>query len=96
LRKNPGPWTDKNTEAVQRIKSKVKCLSLANPNYFKIVETDASNIIKILSPKEWALDPNGEKSIRISEDKIISFNYWDYIQAFTQAFYYQNPKNKHS
>jgi hypothetical protein len=54
------------------------------------------HIIKILSPKEWALDPNGEKSIRISEDKIISFNYWDYIQAFTQAFYYQNPKNKHS
>jgi hypothetical protein len=47
LRTNPGPWTDNHTKAVQRIKSKVKCLpclSLANPNYFKIVETDASDI----------------------------------------------------
>jgi hypothetical protein len=46
LRTNSGPWTDNHTKAVQRIKSKVKCLpclSLANPNYFKIVETDASD-----------------------------------------------------
>ena len=47
LKTNPKPWTDEHTQAVQRIKSKVKCLpclSLANPNYFKIVETDASNL----------------------------------------------------
>jgi hypothetical protein len=42
------------------------------------------------------LNPNGEKAIKIAENKYIYFNYWDYIQAFTQAFYYQNPKNKHS
>jgi hypothetical protein len=47
LRKNPGPWTDKHSQAVRRIKNKVKCLpclSLANPKYFKIVETDASDL----------------------------------------------------
>ena len=47
LKSKPKPWTDEHTHAVRRIKSKVKnlpCLSLANPNYFKIVETDASNL----------------------------------------------------
>jgi hypothetical protein len=47
LRTNPKPWTDEHTHVVQRIKNKVKCLpclSLANPKYFKIVETDASNL----------------------------------------------------
>ncbi|CAJ2670994.1 unnamed protein product [Trifolium pratense] len=47
LKNKPDPWTDAHTKAVQRIKTKVKCLpclSLANPKLFKIVETDASNI----------------------------------------------------
>jgi hypothetical protein len=47
LRKNAGPWTEIHTKAVQTIKHRVKalpCLSLANPDYFKIVETDASDI----------------------------------------------------
>ncbi|KAL4563330.1 hypothetical protein LXL04_027371 [Taraxacum kok-saghyz] len=47
LKKNPSAWTDNHTQAVKRIKEKVKnlpCLSLANPNWEKIVETDASDI----------------------------------------------------
>ena len=47
LKKNPGAWTNNHTQAVKRIKDKVKnlpCLSLANPNWEKIVETDASEI----------------------------------------------------
>jgi hypothetical protein len=62
----------------------------------KFINFSKCHITKILSPKEWGLDPNGEKAIKIVGDKIIYFNYWDYVQAFTQAFYYQNPKNKHS
>ncbi|XP_045802470.1 uncharacterized protein LOC123896070 [Trifolium pratense] len=65
-----------------------------NPESF--INFSKCHINKILLPREWGLNPNGEKAIKIAEDKYIYFNYWDYIQAFTQAFYYQNPKNKHS
>ena len=47
LKKQPVPWTEEHTKIVQKIKEKVKtlpCLSLANPNWQKIVETDASDI----------------------------------------------------
>ncbi|KAL5773470.1 hypothetical protein ACOSQ2_013394 [Xanthoceras sorbifolium] len=45
LKKNPGPWTEACTKAVQRIKMKAKelpCLAIPHPDAFKIVETDAS------------------------------------------------------
>ncbi|CAL2259349.1 unnamed protein product [Prunus armeniaca] len=47
LKKNPVPWSDEHTKAVRRLKVKVKelpCLALANPEAFKIVETDASEV----------------------------------------------------
>ena len=47
LRKNAKFWSKEHTESVKRIKQKVKnlpCLHLANPDWFKIVETDASEI----------------------------------------------------
>lgn len=58
LRKNPLPWPEDHTLAVRRIKAKVQqlpCLQLPNPNWKKIVETDASNegfggILKQLNP----------------------------------------------
>ncbi|CAK8533945.1 unnamed protein product [Lathyrus sativus] len=65
-----------------------------NPESF--INFSKCHINKILLPREWGLNPNAEKAIRIAEGKYIYFNYWDYVQAFTQAFYYQNPKNKHS
>jgi len=65
-----------------------------NPESF--INFSKCHINKILLPKEWGLNPNGEKAIKVSEGKYIYFNYWDYVQAFTKAFYYQNPKNKHS
>ena len=46
LKKNPPDWMEAHTAAVRRIKEMVKslpCLSIANPNLKKIVETDASN-----------------------------------------------------
>ncbi|XP_059284734.1 uncharacterized protein LOC132038027 [Lycium ferocissimum] len=60
LKKNPKPWTDAHTQAVQKIKRKVNnlpCLTLANPNWQKIIETDASDIgyggiLKQLSPND--------------------------------------------
>lgn len=58
LKKNPKAWTEDHTKAIQRIKTKVNnlpCLTLANPNWEKIVETDASDIgyggiLKQISP----------------------------------------------
>ncbi|RDX73611.1 Orf V, partial [Mucuna pruriens] len=47
LKKNPPEWTDSHTQIVKKIKHQVlsiKCLYLPNPQAFKIVETDASNI----------------------------------------------------
>ena len=47
LKKNLVPWNEQHTKIVKTVKSRVKtlpCLSLANPEAFKIVETDASNI----------------------------------------------------
>lgn len=40
-------WTNKHTLLVKQVKQKVKtlpCLTLANPRWQKIIETDASNI----------------------------------------------------
>nr|KYP35696.1 Enzymatic polyprotein [Cajanus cajan] len=47
LKKSPPPWTDVHTNLVKQIKLQVKvlpCLYLPNPNLFKIVETDASDL----------------------------------------------------
>ncbi|WJX54562.1 hypothetical protein P8452_40431 [Trifolium repens] len=65
-----------------------------NPENF--INFSKCHINKILLPREWGFNPNGEKAIKLAEGKYIYFNYWDYVQAFTQVFYYQNPKNKHS
>ena len=65
-----------------------------NPEDF--ISFSKCHINKILTPREWGLNPNAEKAIKISDSKYIYFNYWDYVEAFTKVFYYQNPKNKHS
>ena len=47
LRKNPSSLTNEHTAAIRKIKANIKqlpCIHLANPNWFKIVEIDASNI----------------------------------------------------
>ena len=46
-KKNLIPWNEEHTKIVKIIKFRVKilsCLALANPEAFKIVETEASNI----------------------------------------------------
>ncbi|KAL4191196.1 hypothetical protein AMTRI_Chr07g28550 [Amborella trichopoda] len=47
LKKNPPKWTDIHTEAVKKLKLKSKelpCLSLFDPEAFKIIECDASEL----------------------------------------------------
>nr|XP_016455443.1 PREDICTED: uncharacterized protein LOC107779508 [Nicotiana tabacum] len=47
LKKNPTAWTDNHTESIKRIKQKVNnlpYLTLADPTWAKVVETDASDI----------------------------------------------------
>ncbi|CAJ2679619.1 unnamed protein product [Trifolium pratense] len=83
LKNKPDPWTDAHTRAVQRIKARVKCLpclSLANPKFFKIVETDASNIgyggiLKQVNP-----DTNKEVLVRFTSGK------WNQTQVMTTPY----------
>ncbi|KAL4181482.1 hypothetical protein AMTRI_Chr12g237500 [Amborella trichopoda] len=47
LKKNPPKWTNIHTEAVKKLKLKSKllhCLSLSDPDAFKIIECDASKL----------------------------------------------------
>ncbi|KAL4183391.1 hypothetical protein AMTRI_Chr11g97990 [Amborella trichopoda] len=47
LKKNPPKWRDKHTLVVQHLKGKAKelpCLVLADPNAYKIIECDASEL----------------------------------------------------
>ncbi|KAL4198861.1 hypothetical protein AMTRI_Chr03g48160 [Amborella trichopoda] len=47
LKKNPPKWTNEYTQAVQKIKLKANelpCLTLAQPNTFKIIECDTSEL----------------------------------------------------
>ena len=53
-------------------------------------------IIKVLHPQEWGLDPAKPKVLKLANPKDFHFNYWDYIQAWNYAFYYQNPPKKHT
>ena len=79
LKKDPEPWSEKHSQAVRTVKSKVKslpCLSLANPNYYKIVETDASNIgyggiLKQVIPenKKQLIPTNKEVLVRFTSGK---------------------------
>ena len=46
LKKNPADWSEQHSQAVKKIKEKVKflpCLNIIDINAFKIVEIDASN-----------------------------------------------------
>jgi hypothetical protein len=72
LKNKPGPWTNDHTRAVQRIKTRVKCLpclSLANPKFFKIVETDASNIGYGGILKQVIPETNKEVLVRFTSGK---------------------------
>lgn len=50
-------------------------------------------ITKILGPREWGFELNKPRLIQATG---ISFTYWDYIQAWSYAFYYQNPIRNHT
>jgi hypothetical protein len=56
-------------------------------------------VIKAVSPiQRWGINPQKSKVLNIKTENRVPFqyNYWDYIEAFTKAFYYQNEKRKHS
>ncbi|XLU54535.1 hypothetical protein S245_049183, partial [Arachis hypogaea] len=47
LKKNPPPWTEKHSDIIRFLKTKVHnlpCLYLPVPHAFKVVETDASDL----------------------------------------------------
>ncbi|KAI8554885.1 hypothetical protein RHMOL_Rhmol05G0131500 [Rhododendron molle] len=69
LRKNPPPWTERHTMAVKKIKLKEKelpCLAIANPDWKKIVETDASNIGYGCILKQYNPNTSKEELVRFT------------------------------
>ncbi|XP_060192569.1 uncharacterized protein LOC132622066 [Lycium barbarum] len=70
--KNPKPWTDDHTQAIRRIKGKVHnlpCLTLANPTWQKIIETDASDIGYGGILKQYSLDDKQEYLVQFYSGK---------------------------
>ena len=49
-------------------------------------------IIGALSLREWGVNPNKP---RILNHVRMEYNYWDYIDAWSKAFFYQNTYNTH-
>ncbi|XP_059643537.1 uncharacterized protein LOC132285374 [Cornus florida] len=47
---------------------------------------------RLIRPSDWGLNPNLPRKISYGH----SYNYWDYISAWTYSFFYENPKHKHS
>jgi hypothetical protein len=62
-----------------------------NPENF--INFSKCHINKILLPREWGFNPNGEKAIKLAEGKYIYFNYWDYVQAFTHPNALPHPSS---
>ncbi|XP_058195990.1 uncharacterized protein LOC131312325 [Rhododendron vialii] len=56
-------------------------------------------IIKMVIPiHKCGIHPQQSKTLSIKAENGIPvhYNYWDYIEAWTKAFYYQNQRRKHS
>lgn len=53
-------------------------------------------IRKILTPEEWGMSPFRTREFIISKYENISYNYYDYIDAFSRVLYYENSKKTHS
>jgi hypothetical protein len=70
--------------------------------HFRVVPTDNRSAIthskcyitRVLHIAEWGLDPSKVKLLKL--DNFTKYNYWDYIQAWHYAFYYQSSIKKHS
>jgi len=52
-------------------------------------------ILKVLSPSQYGKNPNVFKKFSKNFDPI-GYNYWDYIDAWTRVFWYQNKTYRHS
>jgi len=52
-------------------------------------------ILKVLMPTSFGQNPNKTKNISQAFDPI-SYNYWDYVQAWTHIFWKQNNADKNS
>lgn len=52
-------------------------------------------IKKVITIKEWGISTHSNREFARGSN-MIQFNYWDYINAFNKAFWYENEKRKHS
>ncbi|XLU65355.1 hypothetical protein S245_024564, partial [Arachis hypogaea] len=52
-------------------------------------------ILRILSPKQFGNNLNKIQKFSQNYDPI-GFNYWDYIEAWTKIFWFQNTQHRHS
>lgn len=52
-------------------------------------------IRNIMPISTWGIHPHTTRDIDL-RNKQTKYSYWDYVDAFTQVFYYQNPVKNHS
>jgi len=61
-----------------------------NPNTHSTIQ-----IIKVMQPRHYGSNLNQPKKFSAPFDPV-GYNYWDYIDAWTNVFWHQNSKFKHS
>nr|KYP37800.1 polyprotein [Cajanus cajan] len=52
-------------------------------------------ILKVLTPSQFGQNPSTTQKFSMLFDPI-GYNYWDYIDAWSKTFWYQNKTNRHS
>ena len=57
-----------------------------------------TTIRRILSISQWGIHPHATRTLTNTRNKDfeVKYSYWDYVDAFTKVFYYQNPVNNHT
>nr|KYP42606.1 hypothetical protein KK1_035976 [Cajanus cajan] len=61
----------------------------------QLITHSTLQILKVLTFKDFETNPNQVKKISQPFDSI-GYNYWDYINAWTNVFWFQNKNHRHS
>jgi len=66
-----------------------------DPNDTNLYTHSTIQILKVMQPRQFGPNLNQAKKISIPFDPI-GYTYWDYVDAWTNVFWHQNTKFKHS
>lgn len=64
-------------------------------NDSSVITHSTIQILKVITPNQFGKNPNNLKKFSQNFDPI-GYNYWDYIDAWSRVFWFQNKMNRHS